>query len=146
MPNYVITESVGDTVEQVNSYADLEKHHPSSGLEDGRDYLTINRKLEEVRLNRPEPHVKKDFIIDPPTIPAPVSGTIRNLNDDYNTMSAVPARCMRTLKRPRPYSSATLTTSPAAVFNPMVRPSPILRSTPIRWPMACCVATNRAPQ
>ena len=71
MSNYVITESVGNNVERVNSYADLEKHHPSSGRENGRDYLTINGELEEVRLNRSEPHVKKDFIIDPPTSPAP---------------------------------------------------------------------------
>ena len=31
MPNYVITESVGNRVERVNNYRDLEKHHPSSG-------------------------------------------------------------------------------------------------------------------
>ena len=89
MPNYVITESVGNRVERVNSYADLEKHHPSSGRERGRDYQTINGELEEVRLNRPEPHVKKDFIIDPPTIPAPASGTIRVLNDQWNTVQII---------------------------------------------------------
>lgn len=89
MPNYVITESVGNRVERVNSYADLEKHHPSSGREAGRDYRTIDGELEEVRLNRPEPHVKKDFIIDPPTIPAPASGTIRVLNDQWNTVQIV---------------------------------------------------------
>ncbi len=90
MPNYVITESVGNRVERVNSYADLEKHHPSSGRERGRDYQTIDGELEEVRIkNRPEPHVKKDFIIDPPSIPAPASGTIRNLNDAFNTVQIV---------------------------------------------------------
>ncbi len=89
MSRYTITESVGNRVEQVNNYRDLEKHHPSSGRESGRDYQTINGELEEVRLNRTEPHVKKDFIIDPPTIPAPVSGTIRNLNDAFNTVQIV---------------------------------------------------------
>ncbi len=89
MPNYVITESVGNRVERVNSYADLEKHHPSSGRERGRDYLTIDGELEEVRLNRSEPHVKKDFIIDPPTIPAPASGTIRVLGDQWNTVQII---------------------------------------------------------
>lgn len=90
MPNYVITESVGNRVERVNSYADLEKHHPSSGREAGRDYRTIDGELEEVRVNnRDVPHVKKDFIIDPPTIPAPASGTIRVLNDQWNTVQIV---------------------------------------------------------
>ncbi len=90
MPNYVITESVGNRVERVNNYRDLEKHHPSSGREPGRDYRTIDGELEEVRVNnRPEPHVKKDFIIDPPTIPAPASGTIRALNDAWNTVQIV---------------------------------------------------------
>ncbi len=89
MSRYTITESVGNRIEAVNNYRDLEKHHPSSGREDGRQYQTINGELEEVRTNRPELHVKKDFIIDPPTIPAPVSGTIRNLNDDYNTVQIV---------------------------------------------------------
>jgi peptidoglycan hydrolase-like protein with peptidoglycan-binding domain len=90
MPNYVITESVGNRVERVNSYRDLEKHHPSSGREPGREYRTIDGELEEVRTaNRTEAHVKKDFIIDPPTIPAPASGTIRALNDQWNTVQIV---------------------------------------------------------
>jgi peptidoglycan hydrolase-like protein with peptidoglycan-binding domain len=90
MPNYVITESVGNRVERVNSYRDLEKHHPSSGREPGREYRTIDGELEEVRTrNRTEAHVKKDFIIDPPTIPAPASGTIRTLNDAWNTVQIV---------------------------------------------------------
>ena len=90
MPNYVITESVGNRVERVNNYRDLEKHHPSSGREAGRDYRTIDGELEEVRVNnRAEPHVKKDFIIDPPTIPAPASGTIRALNDQWNTVQII---------------------------------------------------------
>ena len=90
MPNYVITESVGNRVERVNNYRDLEKHHPSSGREAGRDYRTIDGELEEVRVNnRPEPHVKKDFIIDPPTIPSPASGTIRALNDQWNTVQII---------------------------------------------------------
>ncbi|MBN8212230.1 MAG: peptidoglycan-binding protein [Xanthomonadales bacterium] len=90
MPNYVITESVGNRVEQVNSYQDLEKHHPSSGREAGRQYQTIDGELEEVRTaNRDTAHVKKDFIIDPPTIPAPAAGTIRALNDEWNTVQIV---------------------------------------------------------
>ncbi len=90
MPNYVITESVGNRVEQVNNYRDLEKHHPSSGREAGRQYQTIDGELEEVRTaNRDTAHVKKDFIIDPPTIPAPASGTIRALNDQWNTVQIV---------------------------------------------------------
>ncbi len=89
MPNYVITESVGNRVERVNNYRDLEKHHPSSGREAGRDYQVIDGELEEVRLNRSEPHIKKDFMIDPPTIPAPASGIIRVLNDQWNTVQIV---------------------------------------------------------
>ena len=89
MSRYTITESVGNHIEAVNNYRDLEKHHPSSGRQPGREYQTINGELEEVRTNRPEVHVKKDFIIDPPTIPAPVSGTIRSLNDDFNTVQIV---------------------------------------------------------
>ena len=92
MPNYVITESVGNRVERVNNYDDLEKHHPSSGREPGREYLTIDGELEEVRTRgRTEPHVKKDFIVDPPTIPSPVSGFVRSLGDQWNTVQIVDA-------------------------------------------------------
>lgn len=92
MSRYTITESVGNRVESVSTYRDLEKHHPSSGRERGRDYATIDGELEEVR-RTPDgcSLIKKDFILaqdgrGPVTIPAPIAGYIHHLNDATNAV------------------------------------------------------------
>lgn len=78
--------------EDVHSFEDLEKHHPSSGREDGRDYEVIGGKLEEVRhLSDGRTFIKKDFILSqdtpgPVNIPAPVAGYVHRLNDGTNTV------------------------------------------------------------
>ena len=91
MPRYTITESVGRRVERVSRFEDLEKHHPSSGREPGRDYATIEGRLEEVRLQNGRTFVKKDFILSqdmpgPVYIPAPASGYVHHLNDSTNAI------------------------------------------------------------
>lgn len=91
MSRYTITESVGNRVERVHSFEDLEKHHPSSGREPGRDYATIDGELEEVRLQGGRTYVKKDFILSQDTpgpvyIPAPASGYVHYLNDATNAV------------------------------------------------------------
>lgn len=92
MPRYTITESVGSRVESVDSFRDLEKHHPSSGREPGRDYATIDGELEEVRrTNDGRTLIKKDFILSRDDggrvdIPAPVGGYIHYLNDSTNAV------------------------------------------------------------
>ncbi|MDP2746524.1 hypothetical protein [Pseudomonas sp.] len=60
---YKIVESVGSRIEDVNSYDDLAKHHPSSGREPNRDYETINGQLEEVRHIGGRTLIKKDFVL-----------------------------------------------------------------------------------
>lgn len=92
MSRYRITESVGNRVETVEEVQDLEKHHPSSGREPGRDYETINGELEEVRYTLDgRSLVKKDFILSQESagavhIPAPVAGYIHYLNDATNAV------------------------------------------------------------
>lgn len=92
MPRYTITESVGSRVESVDTFRDLEKHHPSSGREPGRDYATIDGELEEVRrTNDGRTLIKKDFILSRDDggrvdIPAPVGGYIHYLNDSTNAV------------------------------------------------------------
>ncbi len=92
MSRYRITESVGNRVETVNSFRDLEKHHPSSGREPGRDYEVIDGELEEVRrTNDGRTLIKKDFILAQDgggsvNIPAPVAGYIHYLNDATNAV------------------------------------------------------------
>ena len=91
MPRYTITESVGRRVERVSRFEDLEKHRPSSGREPGRDYATIEGRLEEVRLQNGRTFVKKDFILSqdmpgPVYIPAPASGYVHHLNDSTNAI------------------------------------------------------------
>ncbi|ATE71944.1 peptidoglycan-binding protein [Lysobacter capsici] len=94
MSKYTITESVDrhGGVEDVHSFEDLEKHHPSSGREDGRQYDTINGELEEVRhLPDGRTFIKKDFILSqdtpgPVNVPAPIGGYVHRLDDDYNTV------------------------------------------------------------
>jgi peptidoglycan hydrolase-like protein with peptidoglycan-binding domain len=91
MPRYTITESVGSSVQTVRSFEDLEKHHPSSGREPGRDYETIAGELEEVRYRDGKTFIKKDFILSqegggPVNIPAPATGYIHYLNDSTNAV------------------------------------------------------------
>ena len=91
MPRYSITESVGRHVQTVHSFADLEKHHPSSGRQSGREYETINGELEEVRHRGGHTFIKKDFILSqdtpgPVNIPAPVGGYVHYMHDDTNTV------------------------------------------------------------
>lgn len=94
MSKYTITESVDRDggVEDVHSFEDLEKHHPSAGREDGRQYDTINGELEEVR-HMPDGRtlIKKDFILSqdtpgPVNVPAPVGGYVHLADDEYNTV------------------------------------------------------------
>lgn len=91
MSRYTITESVGSHVESVHRYEDLEKHHPSSGREPGRDYATIDGRLEEVRRVDGHTFVKKDmiFAVDnggPVNIPAPANGYVHYLHDATNAV------------------------------------------------------------
>lgn len=60
---YKIVESVGSSIEDVNRYEDLAKHHPSAGLEANRDYETVNGQLEEVRHTGGRILIKKDFVL-----------------------------------------------------------------------------------
>ncbi|TZF81675.1 peptidoglycan-binding domain-containing protein, partial [Cognatilysobacter lacus] len=91
MSRYTITESVGSHVESVQRYEDLEKHHPSSGQEPGRDYATVDGRLEEVRHVGGHTYVKKDmiFAVDhggPTNIPAPANGFVHYLHDPTNAV------------------------------------------------------------
>lgn len=91
MSRYRITESVGRRVEGVDRYEDLEKHHPSSGREPGRQYETIDGRLEEVRYVDGRTFVKKDmmFSVDdgrPADIPSPAAGYVRHLRDATNAV------------------------------------------------------------
>lgn len=61
---YTIIESVGSTTQTVLSFDDLEKHHPSSGQEPGRDYEAIDGDLEEIRKTSDgRTLIKKDFVL-----------------------------------------------------------------------------------
>ncbi|KAF1716007.1 hypothetical protein CSC74_12630 [Pseudoxanthomonas yeongjuensis] len=92
MSRYRITESVGSRVEDVGSFRDLEKHHPSSGRESGRNYETIDGELEEVRRTSDgRTLVKKDFILSqdspgPVYVPSPAAGYIHYLGDATNAV------------------------------------------------------------
>lgn len=92
MSRYRISESVGHRHEAVGSYRDLEKHHPSSGREPGRNYATLNGELEEVR-NLPDGRtlVKKDFLLSHDGegavyVPSPAAGYVHYLNDRTNAV------------------------------------------------------------
>ena len=84
---YRLVESTGKDkghrIEAVHTYDDLEKHHPSSGRESGRNYQTINGKLEEIRTTADgRTLVKKDMIFQTAAgakvdVPAPVAGYVR---------------------------------------------------------------------
>ncbi len=92
MSRYRITESVGSRVENVGNFQDLEKHHPSSGRESGRDYETIDGELEEVRRTIDgRTLIKKDFILSqdspgPVYVPSPAAGYIHYLGDATNAV------------------------------------------------------------
>jgi hypothetical protein len=81
---YTIVESVGSAIQSVTSFDDLEKHHPSSGQEAGRDYETIDGDFEEVRKTSDgRTLIKKDFVLlingsnKSVPVPCPVSGYVK---------------------------------------------------------------------
>lgn len=83
-----IMESVGRSIQNVNTYADLEKHHPSAGIEAGRNYDKLDGHLEEVRNRNGTRFVKKDFILEGgrgASVPSPVGGVIKQTGDEWNT-------------------------------------------------------------
>lgn len=90
---YSIVESVGSAIQTVNTFDDLEKHHPSSGQEAGRDYETIDGDLEEIRKTSDgRILVKKDFVLlvngsnaNVP-VPCPISGYVKT-KAAYGTVS-----------------------------------------------------------
>lgn len=90
---YAIVESLGNTTQPVHSFDDLEKHHPSSGQELGRDYETIGGDLEEVRkTSDARTLIKKDFVLlvngsnaNVP-VPCPIAGYVKTKNA-YGTVS-----------------------------------------------------------
>ena len=92
MSRYRIIERVGDHYERVETYADLERHHPSAARQLGRDYAMIDGRLEEIRhLEDGRLLVKKDFILlrdpaGPVYVPAPISGYIHHLKDPTNAI------------------------------------------------------------
>lgn len=84
---YRLVESTGKDkghrIEAVHTYDDLEKHHPSAGREKGRNYQTINGKLQEIRTT-PDGRtlIKKDMIFQTSAgasidVPSPVAGYVR---------------------------------------------------------------------
>ena len=90
---YSIVESVGSAIQTVNTFDDLEKHHPSSGQEAGRDYETIDGDLEEIRKTSDgRILIKKDFVLlvngsnaNVP-VPCPISGYVKT-KAAYGTVS-----------------------------------------------------------
>ena len=99
MSRYTIRESVGSREETETTFRGLEKHHPSSGREPGRDYATIDGELEEVRRTSDgRTLIKKDFYLTRDDggridVPAPVAGYIHYLRDD-------PTNAVRIYDRP----------------------------------------------
>ena len=90
---YKIVEAVGGSIQNVNSYQDLEKHHPSSGIEAGRNYGTVGGEFEEIRnTGDGRTLVKKDFVLmdnkgsQAANIPAMAAGFVKVLNDATNTV------------------------------------------------------------
>lgn len=81
---YTIVESVGNRIDPITSYDDLEKHHPSSGREAGRDYAEIDGSLEEIRpASGGRTLIKKDFVLlvngsnRAVPVPSPVTGYVK---------------------------------------------------------------------
>lgn len=90
---YTIVESVGNATQSVMSFDDLEKHHPSSGQEAGRDYETIDGDFEEIRKTADgRTLIKKDFVLlingsnKSVPVPCPVSGYVKT-KTAYGTVS-----------------------------------------------------------
>ncbi|NEP51987.1 MAG: hypothetical protein F6K65_25600 [Moorea sp. SIO3C2] len=87
-----IVESVGGRIQNVETFEDLEKHHPSSGREPGRTYRVINGELEEIRkLANNVVLIKKDFVLTQKgnqavQIPAFATGFVKRLNDKTNAV------------------------------------------------------------
>ncbi len=48
MGEYKITESVGRQIQDVHTYRDIEKHHPSAGQEKNRNYRMVDGEFEEI--------------------------------------------------------------------------------------------------
>ena len=91
MSTYRITESVGNRVENVNRFEDLERHHPSSGHQSGRTYADVHGHEEEVRNVGGQTYIKKDFILSqdapgPVYVPAPATGYVHYLHDETNAV------------------------------------------------------------
>jgi tape measure domain-containing protein len=89
---YTIVESVGGAIQNVNTFRDLEKHHPSRGREAGRSYGHVDGEFEEIRNTRDgRTLVKKDFVLSKNgnqnvDIPAMASGFVKVLGDATNTV------------------------------------------------------------
>lgn len=101
---YKIVESVGRRIENVNSYKDLEKHHPSAGREKGRTYGNVNGEFEEIRnLRDGRTLVKKDFVLidqkgsQAAAIPAMAAGFVKVLRDATNTVQIYADKEMKTM-------------------------------------------------
>lgn len=96
MSEYKITESVGRRLQEVHTYRDIEKHHPSSGQEKNRNYRIVDGEYEEILsvggkvATSRDGHVfvSKDLILFDETtnsakvtLPAPAAGFIKIIPD-----------------------------------------------------------------
>lgn len=90
---YKIVESGTNGIEPINSYDDLEKHHPSKAKEPKREYDEADGHLEEIRTDEPGGRrlVKKDFILlvngsnKSIEVPCPVAGFVKTFKS-YGTV------------------------------------------------------------
>lgn len=90
---YKIVESGTNGIEPVNSYEDLEKHHPSKAKEPKREYDEADGHLEEIRTNELGGRrlVKKDFVLlvngsnKSIDVPCPVAGFVKTFKS-YGTV------------------------------------------------------------
>lgn len=90
---YKIVESGTKGIEPVNSYEDLEKHHPSKAKEPKREYDEADGHLEEIRTDEPGGRrlVKKDFILlvngsnKSIEVPCPIAGFVKTFKS-YGTV------------------------------------------------------------
>jgi muramidase (phage lysozyme) len=90
---YTIVESGTKGIEPINSYEDLEKHHPSKKKEPKRKYDELDGHLEEVRTDQPGSRrlIKKDFILlvsgsnNSIEVPCPVAGFVKTFKS-YGTV------------------------------------------------------------
>ncbi|MCY7306519.1 MAG: peptidoglycan-binding protein [Rhodoferax sp.] len=96
MGEYKIRESVGRRLQDVHTYRDIEKHHPSAGQETNRNYRTVDGEYEEILsvggkvVSSRDGHVfvSKDLILFDKatnsakvTVPSPAAGFIK-INQD----------------------------------------------------------------